>query len=264
MRFKYQGHILRPIESGPAPVLHDITVVQVANGTIYCDKASASSGETVTITSVASTGYIIDHYTVDGISIVGNTFTMPDSDVTVSGSFVDMYNPLGLPDRTMRLKFNEGVTPSISGATLTRVSSSPNIWDMYYNNSTWNSKLEQKGVIEVLGANVSTVTQFKWLFKNNSSLVRVALFDTGSATSLNSMLFGCSSLESIPLFPTQSCSDVDYFAGGCRSVQTGALALYQQLSTQSVSPTHTATFSNCGVDTVTGAEELAQIPSDWK
>ena len=44
-----------------------------------------------------------------------------------------------------------------------------------------------------------------------------------------------------------------------------ALALYQQASTQSnPPPSHSSTFYKCGIDTVTGAAELAQIHADWK
>jgi len=51
----------------------------------------------------------------------------------------------------------------------------------------------------------------------------------------------------------------------CYKVESGALALYQQASTQATPPSsHSGTFSNCGRDTVTGAAELAQIPSNWK
>lgn len=45
----------------------------------------------------------------------------------------------------------------------------------------------------------------------------------------------------------------------------GAATLYQQASSQANPPqSHDATFYKCGSDTVTGAAELAQIPSDWK
>ena len=51
----------------------------------------------------------------------------------------------------------------------------------------------------------------------------------------------------------------------CTKVETGALALYQQLSTQGIeSSFHVRTFRNCGSETTTGAAELAQIPDDWK
>jgi len=51
----------------------------------------------------------------------------------------------------------------------------------------------------------------------------------------------------------------------CIKVESGALALYQQVSSQAVQPIeHRYTFQDCGRDTVTGAAELAQIPSGWK
>jgi len=50
----------------------------------------------------------------------------------------------------------------------------------------------------------------------------------------------------------------------CTKVESGALALYQQASTQTRPPSsHTYCFRSCGSDTTTGAAELAQIPSSW-
>ena len=51
----------------------------------------------------------------------------------------------------------------------------------------------------------------------------------------------------------------------CSNVQSGALALYQQASTQTNPPTsHHDTFGQCGINTQTGLEEYLQIPDDWK
>jgi hypothetical protein len=51
----------------------------------------------------------------------------------------------------------------------------------------------------------------------------------------------------------------------CYNVESGALALYQQASSQARPPAyHYYTFYKCGINTTTGAAELAQIPSDWK
>jgi hypothetical protein len=51
----------------------------------------------------------------------------------------------------------------------------------------------------------------------------------------------------------------------CGNVESGALALYQQASTQANPPsTHVETFYRCGINTVQGSAELAQIPSDWQ
>ena len=78
------------------------------------------------------------------------------------------------------------------------------------------------------------------------------------------MFEGCRTLTSIPLFNLSSARDADYMFYACNNVESGALALYQQVSTQANPPWHTRMFYACGSDTTTGAAELAQIPNDWK
>lgn len=158
-------------------------------------------------------------------------------------------------------------------------------------------------LLEVLGANTSGVTAMDYLFTSCTNLTNVALFDTtdiishyestgpdGTATwygvyrmfsscrslisvplfdfsniqGSRSMFEGCWALTSIPLFDLSSARDASYMFYNCLNVESGALALYQQASTQANPPWHTLMFANCGRDTTTGAAELAQIPSDWK
>ena len=111
----------------------------------------------------------------------------------------------------------------------------------------------------------SSVTNMQFMFYNCTSLTSVPLFDTSSVTNIEYMFNNCSSLTTVLLFNTSS---VVFMAGmfeNCKNVQSGALALYQQASTQTNPPSkHTGTFKNCGVNTTTGAAELAQIPDDWK
>ena len=111
----------------------------------------------------------------------------------------------------------------------------------------------------------SSVTAMQFMFYNCTSLTSVPLFDTSSVTNIEYMFNNCSSLTTVLLFNTSS---VVFMAGmfeNCKNVQSGALALYQQTSTQANPPSkHTGTFKNCGSNTTTGAAELAQIPSDWK
>jgi hypothetical protein len=79
------------------------------------------------------------------------------------------------------------------------------------------------------------------------------------------MFYWCASLISIPLFNTSNAIDTRAMFQECVNVQSGALALYNQMSTQATPPAdHAGTFQLCGSDTVTGAAELAQIPDDWK
>jgi len=66
---------------------YTISITQVSNGTIYASTATAHMGDTITLTSTPASHYQINYYTVDGSQIQGNTFTMPASDVVVSGAF---------------------------------------------------------------------------------------------------------------------------------------------------------------------------------
>ena len=113
--------------------------------------------------------------------------------------------------------------------------------------------------------NTSSVTDMDQLFYGCSSLTSVPLFDTSSVTSMTDMFNACSSLTSVPLFNTSNVTSMFRTFYGCINVETGALALYQQASTQTNPPyTYSMAFRNCGSNTTTGAAELAQIPEDWK
>ena len=103
------------------------------------------------------------------------------------------------------------------------------------------------------------------MFCECRSLKSVPLFNTSSAKSMESMFYGCSSLKSVPLLDTSSVTNMESMFQYCYNVESGALALYQQASSQATPPSeHASCFRDCGGDTVTGAAELAQIPSDWK
>ena len=110
----------------------------------------------------------------------------------------------------------------------------------------------------------SAATSTSYMFRGCTSLTSVPLFDTSAATSVEAMFSTCTSLTSVPLFDTSAAANVNYMFYDCTKVEGGALALYQQASTQATPPTsHTGTFTNCGKNTETGAAELAQIPASW-
>lgn len=210
---------------------------------------------------------------------------------------VDPYNPLGLPPFTIRCKFTSGYTPTQwIGDSRTLVDAGENVWDITKNSTDWTSLLAYREgkLLSVLGANTTGVTNMNSLFKNNSGrpsysvltsvalfdtssvtdmtsmfelapyLLSAPLFDTSSCTSMKTMFDGCSSITSVPLYDTSSCTDMRLMFRGCINVQSGALALYQQASSQSTPPSSYGNcFTNCGSNTVTGAAELAQIPSSW-
>lgn len=203
----------------------------------------------------------------------------------------DPYNPLGLPPYTMRFRIYDNNTMAAAHGSGRQVSVSPNIWDWTYNSSNWDSLFDGQYswmVLEVLGANTEYVTNMNGLFAYNPNLESVALFDTSNATTMShifnycssltsvplfntssaitmeGMFYGCTSLTSVPLFDTYYVTNMNNMFNGCTNVQSGALALYQQASTQD-NPVgdHYMTFTDCGSNTTTGHAELAQIPSSW-
>ena len=141
----------------------------------------------------------------------------------VSYAHVDPYNPLNLPANTIRLKFNSGVTPSYSKGTMTQVSTSPNVWDLTYNNTDWSELCHKTNgvtsdIIEVLGANTSGVTKMGGMFVNQQYLTNMALYDTSSVTDMAWFAYGCSRLTSVPLYDTSNVTDMHVAFRGCASI----------------------------------------------
>lgn len=218
----------------------------------------------------------------------------------VLGKPVDRYNPLGLPELTIRVKYKSGSTgPSFieyMNPTVTQVQGESYVYDICTKDTTigtdWKYLLEsdtnRADIIEVLGANsrgvtsmfmlfqdctslervaifdTSSVTNFGSMFKNCSSLIESPLFDTSNASEMGSMFQNCTSLRHVPLFDTSTVTEMINAFSQCVNVESGALALYQQASLRDSDIYHRGTFYACGYNTVNGAAELAQIPSGWK
>ena len=205
----------------------------------------------------------------------------------------DPYNPLDLPPNTVRVRTNDGNVP-IKGSitsydTATLVPGTSDVYDVYKSGISFNNLLRGSyNITEVLGANTTGVRNMATMFYYCSDLTSVPLFDTSSVTNMGNMFDGCSSLTSVPLFDTSSVTYMGYMFSECTNlttvplfntskvtnmdsmfyyctkVQSGALSLYQQASSQTTPPSsHSDTFLECGSNTVTGAAELAQIPTSW-
>ena len=200
-----------------------------------------------------------------------------------------------LPSNTVRVRTSDGNAPNnewggSSFETATLVSGTSDVYDVYKSGTDFSLLLyASTNVTEVLGANTSNITNMQqmfnacslltnvplfntsnvtnisWMFHGCTLLNNVPLFDTSNVTNISGMFYGCSSLTTIPLFNTSKVTNMFRMFTNCTNVQSGALALYQQASTQTNPPTnHDETFRNCGSNTTTGVAELAQIPSDWK
>lgn len=78
--------------SGGDSATYTITIASAANGSVTTDKTSAKRGETVTLTISPNSGYSLSAIsTTPALTLNGSgnirTFTMPDSNVTVSATF---------------------------------------------------------------------------------------------------------------------------------------------------------------------------------
>lgn len=203
---------------------------------------------------------------------------------------VDPYNPLNLPSNTIRVRTSDGLEPAVIDSTVTLVTGTTDVYDVYKSETSFYQLFDRvSNLVEVLGANTTNITDMSYMFIGCDALTSVSVFDTSNVTSMHCMFNGCnsitsspffntsnvtdmywmfngcSSLTSIPLFNTFNVTNMDWMFYGCINVQSGALALYQQASSQTTPPdTHWLTFRNCGSNTETGLAELDQIPSDWK
>lgn len=73
-------------------VPHSVIVADnIVNGTVTASPTEAVAGTTITLTASPNEGYVLDAFTVmageNPIEVAGNTFVMPDQDVTVSATF---------------------------------------------------------------------------------------------------------------------------------------------------------------------------------
>lgn len=120
-------------------------------------------------------------------------------------------------------------------------------------------------VIEVLEINVTdSPIDVQYMFQG-TNIQNLPVFNTSATKYFNAMFGACSALTAVPLFDTRSALTVAEMFYDCKNVETGTLALYQQMSTQQTIPDqYYDCFHNCGVNTVQGAAELAQIPAAWK
>lgn len=205
----------------------------------------------------------------------------------------------GPSERTVRMKMTDGYTPvGTRSVSWTQVSSSPNVWDMYLVDTSVSPYLDFRDNLDKVTeveANLqgfttasslftgngvpnryltkaivhigTTVTSLYQMFSQCTALTQLTIDndDQNVVTNVNSFLQYCSALPYVPYLKlpvsgrlsTNSCFYRMY------KVESGALAMYQQWANSSNVSHNTYTFQDCGRDTVTGAAELAQIPSSW-
>ncbi len=238
----------------PVPTVYSVYTLASTGGSVSAVPSSGISGTEVTLSNTPDTNYTFSSYSVTGATLKNsNQFDIGNSDVYVKGNFTnsDPYNPLNLPAYTIRVQLTDtSYDCSTQGFNGTWVSRGNGVWDVTYNNTIWSRLLTdtigfwgRRKEHRILGMNSTDVTNME------------RFEDVG-----HEYLIG-----TIPLFDTTALTDVTNMFYECYYVEGGALALYQQMSTQTNIPSyHSGCFKGCGRDTVIGAAELEQIPYDWK
>ena len=144
-------------------------------------------------------------------------------------------------------------------------------------------------LVEVPNFDFTNCLVTQGMFWGCEELQTIPAFDLQGVCDTNRMFTGCRSLRAIPamsvskvghpivwdgMVATGTSQYMDYMFLGCRNVASGITAMYTALSTngyaaaaQAVGETpahHYDVFENCGVDSQSGAAELAQVPAGWK
>lgn len=112
--------------------------------------------------------------------------------------------------------------------------------------------------------NTSANGKMGFMFHGCSSLLEVPNISCALVDDFYEAFSNCTSLTHIPLLDTSAAVDVRRMWAECTAIESGALALYNQMSTQANPPsTYGSCFSYAGSSTASGAQELAQIPTSW-
>lgn len=158
-----------------------------------------------------------------------------------------------LPPFTVRFKANKAVSTNDfhssvrSLITLSLVDDSTHTYDVKLERSDWS----------FLFSGATPIIRNKWLLEIVDS-------NTSGVTNMSYMFQYCDMLIKVPLLNTSSVTNASYILIACKNVESGAFALYTQMSTQPNPPSlYVNAFTNCGADTPTGLAELQQIPTSW-
>lgn len=183
---------------------------------------------------------------------------------------------VSLAPMTLRFTFSKmDYDPAVAGVgsdgTWKKVSAKfHNVWDWTRSGTSFSYSFSDAfkdvdNLVSVIAAgDTSAVTTMTSMFEDCSSLISVALFDTSAITGMLLAFYGCTSLTRIPLFNTSKVTDMNSTFNKCYKVEGGALALYQQASTQSNPPSaHYNSFNNCGIADIDGYCELCEVPVAW-
>lgn len=157
--------------------------------------------------------------------------------------------PINLPANTVRLRYRDGITPAayhtFPGTTLTQISTIPNIWDIthvdpsyptewhYLFQGGYYSTTESGygygwGLLEVMAANVSNITNMHGTFEDCDSLYKVCNLNTTKVTITDYMFSNCRNLIEIGSIDLSRVTNANDMFNGCENlIEIGSINLSQ-------------------------------------
>ena len=157
---------------------------------------------------------------------INNKLMMNSNGKLIGVEVNDPYNPLNLPQGTIRVRTNDW-QPPVNGnyTSATLVDGTTDVYDVYSPRFDWTDLLKDStNVVEVLGANTQgkpyKVNNMNSLFDGCTSLTSVAFFDTSNVEYMGAMFNNCTSLTTIPLFDTHSVIRMGHMFRGCASLNS--------------------------------------------
>ena len=138
-----------------------------------------------------------------------------------------------------------------------------------------------ESLAELPAFETGNVANMAFMLQDCYLLREIPAMDTHNVLYLTGFASNCIRLERIPTLnvgKVGSEGDLDANTqnpmgaaesafGSCTAVSGGILSMYNALSSNNhltSALSHHETFGACGIDTVSGAAELAQIPAGWK
>ena len=140
------------------------------------------------------------------------------------------------------------------------------LFDFHNVTNAGNAFAACESITSVPNFDFSSLQQANYMFMGCTNITDLPNWQLDNLTIANYMFSNCVRLQRVPNFgQLSSIASVTYMFNYCKSVESGALDMYNILSTRiTVANRYTRCFRDCGSLTTTGAAELAQIPSGWK
>ena len=244
----------------PTPTAYSITVTSGEHGAISVDKTNAAAGETITITVTPEADYMLDVLTItdssgNAIAIsAAKTFTMPESDVTVSGTFkFAILVMLSGPSihsilyqnnvQSIVTKFIHSATPPETGIVTYKLSADNSDVDVLAWLDGTTIKFYAEGYTDS-NRKIPLNANSREMFANCTNLTSIdcSAFDTSNVTNMCGMFFACNTTSlDLSSFNTSNVTDMSMMFYMCRNLTSLDLSNF---NTTNVTDMHQM-FDNC-------------------